>query len=221
MTPLIISVQTVLDVDVAKHKYKLEGLTDVDVAKATFHLQKQFDNNQSPIALQRVVLITTVQYRDNEIQVTRYTDQEGEAALLNHFVDDLQKNDYQLLSWATEDRLLPLLLLRCYKHAIPTSILQDMQAHCHGISQLIMGSEQSLLTFEDAKDLLGLPQFCDNDAIDIWACWVDGDYEKIQLYGNNLTLSYYMLYCHYQWVSGQFSQERYQHRLALLTVDNV
>lgn len=220
MIPLIISIQTVLDVDVARHKYKLEGLSDEDVAKATFHLQKQFSNNKLPLALQKIVLITTVQYLNNEIKVTSYTDQDDEAALLNDFTDDLMKNDYQLLSWSTDENPLSLLFLRCYKYALPTRPLQDVHENYQGISQLITGSKDSLLTFDDAKDLLEFPQFCKNEEVDVWEYWVDKKYDEIQLYGNNLVLSYYMLYCHFQWVSGQLSQARYQQRLALLTDDS-
>ncbi|MCK5725208.1 MAG: hypothetical protein KAH22_00130 [Thiotrichaceae bacterium] len=217
MTPLIFSIQTILDVDLARHKYKLDGLSDIDVAKATFHLQKQSKEDVLPLAMQRIVLITTVQYRDNEINVTCYrnTSEDGEASLLRCFLEDLAKNDYQLLPWSNDEGAIPLLLLRCYKHALSTQILHNVQCK-QGVSQLITGSDETLLSFNDAKDLLGFPH--KNEEIDIWQCWVDKDYDKIQQLGNHLVLSYYMLYCHYQWVSGRLSKERYQHRLALLTV---
>jgi len=125
---LIFDLETIPDIKSIRRLYNLdETLSDFDVVNiANFKRRQKVGHDFLPVHLHQVVAISCVLKTDDRLEVwTLGNEETGEAGILKHFFEGLDKYSPNLVSWNGSGFDLPVLNYRMLANKISSEIYFD------------------------------------------------------------------------------------------------
>ncbi len=225
MSPvLVFDIETVPDVAAGRRLHGLEELSDADTARAMQHLRMQQKGTDFlPTHLQRIVAISVVLRRKEELRVASLGDVEtDEAELLRRFFESIEKIRPTLVSWNGGGFDLPVLHYRALVHSIQAPAYWDTGhfdrearwnsyigryqfRHIDLMDVLALYQPRNNAPLNEVAQLLGLPGKQGFDGSQVWEAFQAGRLAEIRHYCETDVLNTYLIYLRFQLMRGLLS----------------
>jgi hypothetical protein len=221
VTTLAFDIETVPDVALGRRLYHLEGIPDEDVAKAmTFHQLQATGSEFLPLYQQRVVAVSVVMRRHDELKVLSLgSPASDERELVKRFFDGIDHYAPVLVSWNGCGFDLPVLHYRALRHKVASRRYWEVGdedrefrynnylgrfhwRHIDLMDVLAGYQNRGRAGLAEVAAMLGLPGKMGMDGSRVWETWLAGGIEQIRAYCETDALNTYLVYLRFQYIRG-------------------
>lgn len=233
---LVFDIETIPDTDGLR---ALNGIpadaSDAEVAEMAFAARKEKTGSEFlPHHLQRVAAISCVFRDDDGFRVRSLgAVEDGEARLVNDFFRVIERYTPQLVSWNGGGFDLPVLHYRAMVHGIPASrywetgnedrdfkwnnyLSRYHTRHLDLMDMLALYTGRANAPLDDLAKLCGFPGKLGVDGSQVWPLFQQGGIQDIRAYCETDVVNTYLVYCRFQKMRGELSQEAYDAEIALV-----
>lgn len=233
---LVFDIETIPDTDGLR---ALNGIpadaSDAEVAEMAFAARKEKTGSEFlPHHLQRVAAISCVFRDDDGFRVRSLgAAEDGEARLVNDFFRVIERYTPQLVSWNGGGFDLPVLHYRAMVHGIPASrywetgnedrdfkwnnyLSRYHTRHLDLMDMLALYTGRANAPLDDLAKLCGFPGKLGVDGSQVWPLFQQGGIQDIRAYCETDVVNTYLVYCRFQKMRGELSQEAYDAEIALV-----
>ena len=233
---LVFDIETIPDVAGlrALHNHPSD-MSDDAVATAAFEARREKTGSDFlPHHLHRIAAISCV-FRDNEGFRVRSlgTITDSEAKLVSDFFRVVDRYTPQLVSWNGGGFDLPVLHYRALVNAVTASRYWEMGSddkefkwnnylsryhtrHLDLMDLLALYTGRANAPLDDLAKMCGFPGKLGVDGSQVWPLYQQGRLEEIRAYCETDVVNTYLVYCRFQLMRGEMTQEAYEAELALV-----
>lgn len=210
--------------------------SDDDVAATAFEARREKTGSDFlPHHLHRIAAISCV-FRDDEGFRVRSLGgiADGEAKLVNDFFRVIDRYTPQLVSWNGGGFDLPVLHYRALINGVSASRYWEMgnddrefkwnnylsryhTRHMDLMDLLALYTGRANAPLDDLAKLCGFPGKLGVDGSQVWPLYQQGRLEEIRAYCETDVVNTYLVYCRFQLMRGEMTQEAYEAELALVS----
>lgn len=222
MNCFVYDIETVPDVEFGREYYQLGDLDDAGVAAAMFFQQQQKTGSEFlPLPMQRIVAISGVLRRGDQLKVWTLGDIEAtEAEIVQRFFDGIEKFEPTLVSWNGGGFDLPVLHYRALKHGCQAPQYwetgDDNQRYRYNnylsrfhwrhidLMDVLAGFQlRARASLDQIATLLGYPGKLGMSGGDVWPAYQRGELENIRQYCETDVVNTYLVYLRFEAMRGQ------------------
>lgn len=210
--------------------------SDDEVAAAAFEARREKSGSDFlPHHLHRVAAISCV-FRDDEGFRVRSLGglDDGEAKLVNDFFRVIDRYTPQLVSWNGGGFDLPVLHYRALINGVTASRYWEMgnedrdfkwnnylsryhTRHMDLMDLLALYTGRANAPLDDLAKLCGFPGKLGVDGSQVWPLYQQGRLDEIRAYCETDVVNTYLVYCRFQLMRGEMTQQAYEAELALVS----
>ena len=228
MAILVFDIETIPDVASGRKLYDLDDLSDQDTAKALFALRRKKTGHAFlPHHLQRIVAISLVMQKGDEIKVWSLGDENSsEAELIQRFFTGLEKHTPTLVSWNGSGFDLPVLHYRALLHGIEApqywEVGEQQQPfrfnnylnrfhyrHLDLMDILAAYQNKAFAPLDEIASMLGFPGKMGMSGARVWDEYSTGNLSGIRDYCETDVLNTFCVYLRFECMRGKLSQTNY------------
>ncbi len=234
---LVFDIETVPDVDGARHLWGLGDLDDEAVAKVMFAKRQQETAGTSDFLrhyLHRIVAISAVLRSDDRLVVWSLgEDDEDEKALITRFYEGVERYTPTLVSWNGGGFDLPVLHYRALINRVVAARYWEVGdeersfrynnylgrfhwRHLDLMDVLAGYQLRAVASLDEIASLLGAPGKLGMTGADVWAHFLAGDIAAIRAYCETDVLNTYLVYLAFEHMRGHLGSRAYAHEEARL-----
>lgn len=233
MNIFVFDIETVPDVAAGRQIYNLIGLNDSDVGEAMLTLKRQTSGTEFlPLHLHRIVAISVVLRRQDQLTVWSLGDEESdEAEILTRFYHGIDKFTPTLVSWNGSGFDLPVLHYRSLIHGVNASRYWEVgeedpafrwnnyinryhYRHLDLMDVLAGYQARANAPLDHIATLLGYPGKMGMSGAKVWGAYQQGQIKQIRDYCETDVLNTYLVYLHFEKMRGHLSAEEFQQEIS-------
>ena len=175
MSIITLAIKTIPDIATGRRLYDIDNLSDTGVVKAMLHLQQQNTGNEElPLYLQRIVSIALISNVEGTVQ-TFSLKEEGEAALLQAYIAQIQQyDDAQLVTWHGLCHEFPILRYRALKYGLTLPNISQID-----LSHTLDAHSKHPPSLAEISLLLHLPPLSAFTMEQTWQAWLENKHTRI------------------------------------------
>ena len=213
-----------------------KDMSDDEVARLAFEARREkIGSDFLPHHLHRVAAISCV-FRDDEGFRVRSlgSPADSEAKLVNDFFRVIDRYTPQLVSWNGGGFDLPVLHYRALVNGVTASRYWEMgnddkefkwnnylsryhTRHLDLMDLLALYTGRANAPLDDLAKMCGFPGKLGVDGSQVWPLYQQGRLEEIRAYCETDVVNTYLVYCRFQLMRGEMTQEAYEAELALVS----
>jgi predicted PolB exonuclease-like 3'-5' exonuclease len=228
MNILVFDIETVPDVELGRHLYNLDGLSDAEVMKAMFTLRRQDSGSDFlPHEQHRVVAISCVLRGKDVLKVWSLGDTTSpESELVERFFDGIERFSPDLVSWNGGGFDLPVLHYRALKWGVRAprywevgnedasfrynNYLSRFHWRHMDVMDVLSGYQpRARAGLATIAGMLGLPGKLGFSGDKVADAFLAGEIVQIRQYCETDVLNTYLIYLRFELMRGNLSPERY------------
>ncbi len=210
-------------------------MSDDDVAAAAFEARREKTGSEFlPHHLHRVAAISCVFRDDDGFRVRSLgTEADNEAKLVNDFFRVIDRYTPQLVSWNGGGFDLPVLHYRALVNAVTAARYWEMgnddkefkwnnylsryhTRHLDLMDLLALYTGRANAPLDDLAKMCGFPGKMGVDGSQVWPLYQQGRLQEIRAYCETDVVNTYLVYCRFQLMRGEITQQAYEAELALV-----
>lgn len=222
-------IETIPDVELGRHLFGLEGLTDKQVGYVMQTRRREETGSEFlPFEQHRIVAISVALRTRDSFHVWSLGEQDaGEGELVQRFFDGIEKYTPDLVSWNGGGFDLPVLHYRALRHGVQAprywetgdedqafrwnNYLNRFHWRHLDLMDVLAGYQaRGRASLENVATLLGLPGKLGMSGEKVWDAWLDGGIEQIRNYCETDVLNTFLIYLRFEQMRGRLSRD--QHR---------
>lgn len=222
-------IETIPDVELGRHLFGLEGLTDKQVGYVMQTRRREETGSEFlPFEQHRIVAISVALRTRDSFHVWSLGEQDaGEGELVQRFFDGIEKYTPDLVSWNGAGFDLPVLHYRALRHGVQAprywetgdedqafrwnNYLNRFHWRHLDLMDVLAGYQaRGRASLENVATLLGLPGKLGMSGEKVWDAWLDGGIEQIRNYCETDVLNTFLIYLRFEQMRGRLSRD--QHR---------
>ncbi len=235
MNVFIFDIETVPDVASGKRLYQLDKLNDSDAAQAMMALrQEKTGSDFLPLHLQRIVCISAVlKTRDNLAVWSLGENDTSEAELIERFFAGIERYSPMIVSWNGSGFDLPVIHYRSLHHGISAprywetgdsdqsfrwnNYLNRYHSRHLDLMDVLAGyTGRANAPLDEIAGMCGFPGKMGMSGAKVWDAFQAGDIDGIRNYCETDVLNTYLVYCRFEKIRGNLSQQQYDNELQIL-----
>jgi len=210
-------------------------MSDEEVATAAFEARREKTGSEFlPHHLHQVAAISCVFRDDDGFRVRSLgTETDNEAKLVNDFFRVIDRYTPQLVSWNGGGFDLPVLHYRALVNAVAASRYWEMgnddrdfkwnnylsryhTRHLDLMDLLALYTGRANAPLDDLAKMCGFPGKMGVDGSQVWPLYQQGRLQEIRAYCETDVVNTYLVYCRFQLMRGDITQQAYEAELALV-----
>lgn len=231
MNVMVFDIETIPDIESARHLYNLEGLSQAEAAEVMFSRRRQETGGQHDFLrhhLHRVIAISVLLRTQDKISLWSLGEVESaEAELVQRFYAGIERYVPTLVTWNGRGFDLPVLHYRALLHGVAAPRYWDTgdddnafkwnnylsrfhQRHTDLMDVLAGYEGRAVAPLHEIATMLGFPGKLGITGADVWDRYLAGDVAGIRDYCETDVLNTYLVYLRFELVRGRMQPERYE-----------
>ncbi len=221
MNCFIYDIETIPDIEFGRDYLDLGDLPDADVASAmACHAQQKTGSDFLPLPMHRIVAISGVLRRGDQLRVWTLGDEDaGEAEIVQRFFDGIEKFEPTLVSWNGGGFDLPVLHYRALKHGCSAArywetgdddqrfrynnYLSRFHWRHIDLMDVLAGFQmRARSSLDQVASLLGYPGKLGMSGADVWPAYQRGEIAAIRDYCETDVVNTYLVYLRFEAMRG-------------------
>lgn len=232
MTIFVFDIETIPDLESARHIYHLQDLTEQEAIQALLMLRRIKTGGEfMPLHLQKIVAISLVLANEHQLKVWSLGDvNSNEADLIQRFFSGIDKHVPTLVSWNGSGFDLPVLHYRALFHHIqaPTywELGEQQQAfrwnnylnrfhyrHLDLMDILAGYQNKAFAPLDEIATMLGFPGKMGMRGDKVFEAYQQGEIKAIRDYCETDVLNTYCVYLRFEQMRGSINPSEYQQQI--------
>ncbi|MBT8141103.1 MAG: 3'-5' exonuclease [Gammaproteobacteria bacterium] len=228
-TILAFDIETIPDIDSAKHYLELDALDDKSVAEIMFtRARERSGSDFLALHLHKIAAISITLKRGNQVTVWSLGDESSsEKEIVQRFFDGIEKYQPTLVSWNGSGFDLPVLHYRALLHGIQAPVYWEVGdnvreakynnylgrfhwRHIDLMDVLAAYQMRGRAPLDEIAVMLGFPGKLGMSGDKVWGAFLDGKLKEIREYCETDTLNTYLVYCRFELMRGNLDMQGYE-----------
>lgn len=211
----ILSVVPVPDLALARRHHQLDDLDDESVAKVLFHRRKQSSGGIESLRWDQCAIgaVSLIGQTPEQLTISRWTAGEHDETAMLQAVQTLAANRTHLLSWSTQQAVLPLLRSRAVMHGctIPSLWSDGPAPAWTDLGDWWAADTQDRPDIDAIASAIGLPGLSPLTQDSAMEAWIKGDARAVEVLATLQALNLYLMALRLLLARGECDQKQIDH----------